>query len=461
MIDWQGIQRLRVVWTRCGGIKDRGSRMAVADDIDGSWPSSGIFGRANDGRSRGADCVIGRTLDIHEGEHPSHGDSCEQSKREQTCDTCNDASSRHSHAEQYLETVTGLLVRVRLSVRGRTWGRLSRVRLRAQSYQLEWIFTFWRSRTMPPCVYMTVTKRAGTWRRWARRVGAGVALLVVGASAVAALSLASGSDRLENLRRGVLRDHIPTVSRFLARGGHVDTRLSGVRGDWRTRQSTPLMWASFGNAEGTIRLLLESGANIAITDEGGRTALHYAAETGAVRAIALLLDAGSNAATEDNWGLSALTYAIQHRQLGVIEYLTHPGMDSRLLQGAECAPLHMAAATGQVWVLERLLDRGADVNAVQKSDGRTALMLAAGANDEATVAVLLRHGARVDDHDRNGRTALSYAAQSGSAVLASQLRAAGASVSVRCARGLTPLDYIKERRLSNEDRDALETALGP
>lgn len=76
----------------------------------------------------------------------------------------------------------------------------------------------------------------------------------------------------------------------------------------------PLHWATTRGDISAVGVLLESGADINVQDEGKATPLILAASSGSVRTIDLLLLAGANVRLTDIRGGNALHYVCRHQK---------------------------------------------------------------------------------------------------------------------------------------------------
>lgn len=133
----------------------------------------------------------------------------------------------------------------------------------------------------------------------------------------------------------------------------------------------------------TVKLLIDSGANIEATDEYRGPPLVDAASYAQTNTARYLLSRGANLNARDRYGNTALIAA-----------------------ACECAVATMNDAYD---VVELLLEKGSDVNA-HSNDGTTALMNAAGGfGGSAIVKLLLDHGADPKARDAQRKTALDYA----------------------------------------------------
>lgn len=135
---------------------------------------------------------------------------------------------------------------------------------------------------------------------------------------------------------------------------------------------TPLIWAiaNYTPAEQDtqleiITLLLAHGANVAVQNNVGYTALQQAAIDGFARAAALLLECdGVGPNVRDSRGRTALHHAAMEISLdgdydGVVRMLLKAGADFEAVDGARDTALHLAARMGAVGSVRLLIQRGA------------------------------------------------------------------------------------------------------
>ena len=168
-----------------------------------------------------------------------------------------------------------------------------------------------------------------------------------------------------------------------ARGAPLDAREAG-------RGQTALMWAAARGGPEAVRALIEAGADIRArstarrltvmldrgpsrtvktsmqdahtTDEGGLTALLFAARAGDVASVAHLLAAGADPNDAAVNGMSALTLACFAGRGDVARLLLEKGANPDAA-GAGYTALHLAALRSDLTMVRALIARGANVNA--------------------------------------------------------------------------------------------------
>ena len=198
-----------------------------------------------------------------------------------------------------------------------------------------------------------------------------------------------------------------------------------------------------GEAEDTVRMLLELGADVQSKNDLGETALFPAAERGYCRVIKLLLEYGADIQARNNFGRSVLSAAIDsgyYQRREPVPLLLDHGVDLHSQDSAGDSALTLAAAAKARWErwgsydekgelmgmgtrratahkrnltrIQLLLDHGASVDLINKA-GDTALTLAAAHGKLDAVKFLLDRGANTHAKNEAGDTALSIATEIG------------------------------------------------
>jgi ankyrin repeat protein len=306
---------------------------------------------------------------------------------------------------------------------------------------------------------------AGANARAANRLGV-TALMLAAENRDAAMAealLKAGADAKASLPGGqtvlmkAARTGNPEIVRLLlAAGADVNTK-EGTYGE------TALMWAAAENHGAAARVLLAHGAELntrsnplkfapdrfglegvlTILPHGSWTALMYAARQGSLDAARVLVESGADLNLTDPDGTTALVLAILNGHYDTAAVLAEKGADVNLADTAGMAPLYAAVdmhTLGEIYgrparpstskgtaldLMKILLDHGANPNARLKSptlqrahtpgegtlgDGATPLMRAAKNGDAAAIRLLLEHAADRTLTQKNGTTALMLAA---------------------------------------------------
>jgi len=175
--------------------------------------------------------------------------------------------------------------------------------------------------------------------------------------------------------------------------------------------------AQTGNAE-VVRLLLAAGADPDATATRDQTALMWAADQGHSAVVEALLEYGADVDArslvrpqyvksekeqdshpaykywEDQGGNTALLFAARSGDLRSAQLLIAAGSDINGLSAVGTSPTIMAIHGGNIELLEFLLNSGADIESA--ASGHTALHAAVLRGNPEAVKILLRHGAEVD-----------------------------------------------------------------
>ncbi len=203
-------------------------------------------------------------------------------------------------------------------------------------------------------------------------------------------------------------------------------------------KQTPLHWASFGDNQLVVDLLLAAGAAINVLDRRGETPLDEAYSWANAAVISTLRKAGAKTS------LDLKSPPDQQKPVDIELYETASAIRKK---GDPNLP--MAASDWER--LRKVLDKGARGRYADKG-GRTALTLISNLLLDADVATLKRIIAVSDVNAAKGSeklTPLHIAASYGRLVLVDLLLAAGAEVNPFDSRKTTPLDIAEARKYAD------------
>ncbi len=167
----------------------------------------------------------------------------------------------------------------------------------------------------------------------------------------------------------------------------------------------------------TIERTLEHGTTLRARDDIGRSVVVLAVlDAGDLELVKWLHAQGATLDEPDNGGRTALSFAAANGQLEIVRYLADNGADVNRRDVQQRTPLFHAALGDHRDSVAFLLDRGGDVNA-RDQFGDTPLIVACAKGYGGTAALLLRRGADATLKDQEGRTARERAAAGTAACL--------------------------------------------
>lgn len=210
--------------------------------------------------------------------------------------------------------------------------------------------------------------------------------------------------------------HFDEVKFFLEHCGHGTT--------WPPEDLWHALFAAAKKDRVNLVELLETkfGVDVCHRTRRGRTALHEAAEGGAIKAVQLLLARGLDALQVDAFKMTPLIEACRQSEVDVVRLLCDAGgrLDDVNLAGQTA--LHFAAKGGLSEVVAYLLLHDVDSHRCD-TRGWTALHYAAVSGEVSVVEMLVEHGADLSTRTLSGKTAEELALDRGDLAVAQILRA--------------------------------------
>jgi ankyrin repeat protein len=204
------------------------------------------------------------------------------------------------------------------------------------------------------------------------------------------------------------------------------------------------MMATWTDSPETVRLLLGKGANAAVKDTKGWTALTHAVSAGSNEAVKLLLEEGGEVNSKDKEGQPLLVLAIINDHLETAKLLLEKGARADAAGSDHWPAIIWAVRLHGPEIVKLLLDKGASVEAKDEDDW-TVLAHAASAGRPEMVKLLLENGADINARTSNGTSVLQLARSQGNADVLKLLRAERTKLEV-----LLREDQFEDETLTDE-----------
>ncbi len=208
---------------------------------------------------------------------------------------------------------------------------------------------------------------------------------------------------------------------------------------------------------GTVRTLLDAGADVNAAPADGATALHWAIYRDDVPMTALLIDAGAAVSAPTREGVTPLAMAALYGNPEIVRLLLDAGADANETGPNTETPIMLAARNGNPEALRILIDAGADPDAVETVRGTTALMWAVDERHPEAVAVLIDAGADVSVQSAPAGLPRRYMANR---VNTDRVREAQELLREAAGEGLTQAEYQARREEAGADADGSGGAAG-
>jgi ankyrin repeat protein len=212
--------------------------------------------------------------------------------------------------------------------------------------------------------------------------------------------------------------------------------------------SSALLKAAMVGQTRVVRELLDQpGIDIDFRDpkSHGQTALHYACYNGHLGVVKLLVEHGASLEVTDKKGMTPFLEAADAESLDVVKYMEENGSDINVVTGDGRTILHVSAAGNSVSNLEHLLQspRLTHLLSSRSKNGRTVLLCAVQAGSVETARFILQRSSRSDVLSKtdDGHTCLHYAAISGKLKMFSLFQDTGICHHDQTSEGFTALHY--------------------
>ncbi|XP_014908865.1 B-cell lymphoma 3 protein homolog [Poecilia latipinna] len=201
-----------------------------------------------------------------------------------------------------------------------------------------------------------------------------------------------------------------------------------------------------------IHLLLLARRGLDIHNNLRQTPLHLAVITKQVNLVDVLLRAGADPAVLDRHGQTALHLCCEYQLLECLSVLlsfssSSPCLEIRNFEGL--SPLHLAVLQGHRNLAKMLLDAGADINAMDIKSGQSPLMHAVESNNADMVHFLIENGCDVNSQSYSGNTALHIACGRGQVDTVRLLLKSGADSSLKNYHNDTPVMVAKNKKITD------------
>jgi ankyrin repeat protein len=224
---------------------------------------------------------------------------------------------------------------------------------------------------------------------------------------------------------------------------------------WRRRNPPPIAKATalyyavscgFSRLARHLILVHADDANAKCGQYG--TPLHVASYMGHVDAVRVLLEYGADVNVTNSSGISPLLEACTCNHPEVVRLLLEHGADveaeARLAVGFHRRPLHIASGDGRMEIVQLLLQHNAEVNA-RNDVLMTPLHYASSRGHLEVAQLLLEHNADINLRSKVNDTPIRLASQNGSLGVVRLLLRRGADVNTPGFCGLTALQAACER----------------
>jgi ankyrin repeat protein len=188
---------------------------------------------------------------------------------------------------------------------------------------------------------------------------------------------------------------------------------------------------------GVMQLLIAARANLALADEQGSTALHYAVLGNQTAAATLLLDNHAPIDVKDGFDLTPLMLATRFGDLALVQTMIKHNANLLITDQNGWSAIFFAAARGDSYIFDAIADR-VDENKLQDNEGDTLIHVAIANKQKTILKKLLELHVPANVQNKKKITPVRLAIEEGD-VDALKILSDVVSVSEKLADGRTPL----------------------
>lgn len=228
-----------------------------------------------------------------------------------------------------------------------------------------------------------------------------------------------------------------TALHYACEGGYLDVieLLLNNKADidvGGSERKTPLICAAAAGQLLVVQLLIKRKAKFKSVDEGGMTAIHWAAFNGHVEIAHFLFNQlRSSLALKNSQGRTPLHLATMNSRFSVVEFFVRKScpLETRCMSGLN--PLHYACRADSIEIVRLLLISGADVESQVEPTQQRPIHIAAAGSSVGLLRLLCEQDASLEARDAVGDRALCVAARHGHAAAVEALLDHGSPLHLR------------------------------
>ena len=211
--------------------------------------------------------------------------------------------------------------------------------------------------------------------------------------------------------------------------------------------TTPLIRAVEQVRPKLVQLLVNSGAQLKLTNLSQETALHIATRKADRQLMTILLKAGANPNARNFTSQTPLLIAIARKNVALIQTLLPYNVNINLANNSGQTPLHNAVLAQNLPIVRLLLSKGATPNTNSRYGGRTPLLDALAWRRPQIARLLIHNGARVNVISNARESTLDIANKRGLRALARLIKQKGGLTAGQL--GANP-EHVRVRPIRNQ-----------